>query len=573
MISIFEAVKDILLQISAASSFVFLFQWRLEQSQWTRRDGKLPDDQTVLILGCALSMLFCSILSTALFGVTYLNLAILPTIIGVLYGNKRSGVILAALFLQCIILFSQPSGVSTMLLNSGIIVYPLLFGLASRFKKGTVIEKMCMLWMVLLPYLFFIALVPILEGHDLYENQTGKALIITVYLFSTIALGGILIYSIEMAWSKLHLKMQMEGISLKFQWESDKLQQIANVVPLSILSLDESGIITGLNDSMVDLLRRHDPQITKGDILERPISHYLNKFADQQFVQQLWDCVRSKKRRLVKISYDSRSYHIFTAPLLQGSPGLLRGMVLVVQDTTEEEKMRIELDNVERLTLVGQMAAGITHEIRNPMAVVRGFLQLMREKSSSDLHSYYQIVMEELDRANSIINDFLSLAQSRISFKEKVLLHDIIEDLSPLLWADANLRGQSIELKLDPSLPLLQLNVREMKQLILNLGRNGMEAMGSKGVLTLETRSTLERVELIVSDTGSGISDIQKENLFVPFFTTKSQGTGLGLSLCLSIVERHNGSITVQSQEGMGTEFTVSFPCGLEEAPALAIAE
>jgi signal transduction histidine kinase len=233
---------------------------------------------------------------------------------------------------------------------------------------------------------------------------------------------------------------------------------------------------------------------------------------------------------------------------------------MIIQDLTEEEKIRSELDNVERLTLVGQMAAGITHEIRNPMAVVRGFLQLMREKSPEDMHSYYHIVMEELDRANSIINDFLSLAQSRVSDKETVQLHLIIEELAPLIWADANLRGQSVELKLNPSLPLLLLNVREIKQLILNLARNGMEAMDAKGVLTLETHAYEDTAQLIIRDTGSGISKSQLEQLFVPFFTTKSQGTGLGLSLCLSIAERHDGTITVDSEEGSGTSITVSFP-------------
>lgn len=146
-----------------------------------------------------------------------------------------------------------------------------------------------------------------------------------------------------------------------------------------------------------------------------------------------------------------------------------------------------------------------------------------------------------------------------------MLLHHIIEEVSPLLWADANLRGQSVELKLSPSLHELELNVREIKQLILNLGRNGMEAMGPKGVLTLETRSTHDKVELIVTDSGVGMSESQREKLFLPFFTTKIQGTGLGLSLCLSIVERHNGKINVESVEGEGTVFTISFPLDKEE--------
>nr|WP_274528472.1 ATP-binding protein [Paenibacillus piscarius] len=206
------------------------------------------------------------------------------------------------------------------------------------------------------------------------------------------------------------------------------------------------------------------------------------------------------------------------------------------------------------------MAAGITHEIRNPMAVVRGFLQLMREKSPEDLHSYYHIVMEELDRANSIINDFLSLAQTRESDKEPVELHLVIEELVPLIWADANLRGQSIELKLGTSMPLLQLNVREIKQLILNLARNAMEAMDAKGVLTLETRELEDTVQLIIRDTGSGIPQSQLQQLFSPFFTTKNHGTGLGLPLCLSIAERHSGTIRVESEVGAGTAMIVVFP-------------
>ncbi len=327
------------------------------------------------------------------------------------------------------------------------------------------------------------------------------------------------------------------------------------------MSLDDNGIVTDLNEHMLGMIRVHSPNVRREDIIGEPVRSFYTGAVDLQAYIRVRDNIRHKRRSSERMIYESRIYHVYSAPLLHQFSGLTGGVVLIVQDVTDEEKMRTELHNVERLTLVGQMAAGITHEIRNPMAVVRGFLQLMKEKSPNELDSYYQIVMEELDRANSIIDDFLSLAQNRISDKEQVFLHHIIEELSPLLWADANLRGQSVELKLSPSSHLLELNVREMKQLILNLGRNAMEAMGPKGVLTLETSSTQDKVEFIVRDTGAGISKSQIEKLFVPFFTTKSQGTGLGLSLCLSIVERHNGTIKVDSVEGEGTVFTVSFPC------------
>lgn len=573
MIPIFEAVKDILLQVAASSVFLFLFQWRLEQSYIVRRDDDYPDDQSILALCCALSVVLCSILSTSLFGTTYLNLAILPAFIGILYGSYLSGFGIALLFLFCNILFSQPSSFTALLLNSGVLIYPLLFGMAPSFKKGTVIEKIGMLWMALFPCMLFLAVVPILDGATLYDSHSAKALLVTTYLFFTIALGGVLVYFVETFWDKLQIKVQMEGNSRMFRVESDKLQQITNVVPLSIMSLDDKGNVAGLNELMLELIRNYDSSLMKSDLLNRPCTDFLNKLEDEEVKEQLLNSIHYKQRAFAKITCETRSYHIYTAPLIPKGSERSEGMVVVVQDITQEENMRSELNHVERLTLVGQMAAGITHEIRNPMAVVRGFLQLMREKSPDDLHSYYQIVMEELDRANSIINDFLSLAQSRTSSKEKVQLHDIIEDLSPLLWADANLRGQSVELKLSSSLPLLHLNVREIKQLILNLGRNGMEAMEAKGVLTLETHTYCDKVELIIRDTGSGMSEAQQQKLFAPFYTTKSHGTGLGLPLCLNIVERHFGKITVNSREGAGTEFTISFPCVQEESPMLAIAE
>lgn len=567
------------MQISAASSFLFLFQWWLDQSHITRRNSKFPDDSSFLIISCGLSLTLCSFLSTSLFGITYLNLGILPAFIGILYGSFRSGIGLALLLLLFNILFSKPSGLSPLLLNSSILLYPLLFGISGAFKKGTVMEKICLLWMVLLPSMLFVSLVPILSGQDADEQHfgpsagTADALLLTFYIFLAILLGAVFIYFIEMAWDRQHIKKQMKDYTERFKWESEKLQQITNVLPLSIMSLDENGAVTGINDFMLETLRRVYPELNRSNILAQPLCQFFRGDIDDRAFNRLAESIRNRERISERITFQSGTYHIFTAPLTPKFPHLPGGIILIVQDMTEEEKIRSELYNVERLTLVGQMAAGITHEIRNPMAVVRGFLQLMREKSTPELESYFQIVMEELDRANSIINDFLSLAQSRTSHKERVLLHDIIDDLSPLLWADANLRGQTVELKLSPALPLLDLNVREMKQLILNLGRNGMEAMGEKGTLTLETRRVQDHVELIIRDTGCGMSESQREKLFVPFFTTKSQGTGLGLSLCLSIVERHHGSISVDSEEGKGTVFTISLPTGREEKAGYAIAE
>ena len=547
------------MQISAACTFLFLFQWRLDQGHLTRRNRKFPDDQTFLMICCGLGITLCMALSTTMFDVIYLNLAILPAYIGILYGNFRSSAYLALYFLFCTALFSVPSGMDNLVLNSGVLLYPLLFGMARPFKKAALIQKIGILWGALFPSMLFIVVLPKMYGRSIYDIHSTEAVLAGGYLVTAAILGGLFIAYIETAWDRLQVKERMKGISERFLWESEKLQQITNVVPLNIMSFDDNGYVTELNEYMLNLIQYHYPHLTKEIILSQPADQVFAASMDPATYERLRGIVLNKQRTNAKIRLNSMTYHVFTAPL-QHDSGIPGGIVMIIQDLTEEEKIRSELDNVERLTLVGQMAAGITHEIRNPMAVVRGFLQLMREKSPEDMHSYYHIVMEELDRANSIINDFLSLAQSRVSDKETVQLHLIIEELAPLIWADANLRGQSVELKLNPSLPLLLLNVREIKQLILNLARNGMEAMDAKGVLTLETHAYEDTAQLIIRDTGSGISKSQLEQLFVPFFTTKSQGTGLGLSLCLSIAERHDGTITVDSEEGSGTSITVSFP-------------
>lgn len=367
-----------------------------------------------------------------------------------------------------------------MVVNIGVLMFPLLFGFVRPFKKGKIIQKIGVLWAVLAPSMLFIVLVPKMKGRNIYETLSADTLLVTLYLFITIMLGGLFIFCIETAWDKLQIKEQMKGISEKFKLESEKLQQITDAVQLNIMSMDDSGYVTELNEFMLKLIHRHYPELTRETIMSQPAGQLFRKYIDEQTYSRLENIVRSKQRTNAKITCATSTYQIYTEPLPQDS-GIPGGIVMIVKDLTEEAKLRSELDNVERLTLVGQMAAGITHEIRNPMAVVRGFLQLMREKSPGELDSYYQIVMDELDRANAIINDFLSLAQTRVSDKEMVQLHLIVEELSPLIWADANLRGQSIELRLNPSLLLLMLNVREIKQLVLNLARNGMEAMDPKG--------------------------------------------------------------------------------------------
>lgn len=548
-----------------AGSFAFLFPLTLDKYVRTlRRKKKLGSTgfEFVIIISSALSILLCSVFSTTLLQLIPLNLGILPLFIGMLYGGYKSGLPLAGLYLLCDFYFNEKWSFSGLFLHTGLLFYPLLVWMSPGFRKGTLTDKVNKLWMCLLPAMLLVTASPIIEDPALNLSNAGPLLLIMFYIMVSVFVGGALIYVIEFALEKLLLKEQIKGISEKYLREEEKLQQVMDVAPLCMVSVDTDGNVTSINEMMMNLFKNRMPELNKNDILGRPLGSFVDITEKDYISYRIAQALKGVKMNNELIRIGSQIHYTSTSPLTNTFTGEILGAVLVIQDITELERLRSELGNVERLSLVGQMAASITHEIRNPMAVVRGFLQLMKEKSPESLDHYYRIVMEELDRANGIINDFLSLAQNRISEKEQWHLHQIINDLSPLLWADANLRGQTIELVLDENVPKLNLNAKEIKQMLLNLARNGMEAMEEKGKLSIQTRLKKKEqiVELIIRDTGVGMSKSRQERLFEPFFTTKAKGTGLGLALCLSIVERHGGKIMVESEEGQGTTFVIQLP-------------
>lgn len=229
-----------------------------------------------------------------------------------------------------------------------------------------------------------------------------------------------------------------------------------------------------------------------------------------------------------------------------------------INDITEVKKVEKEMAKLDRLNLVGQMAAGIGHEVRNPMTTVRGFLQLISSKKESTKYkNYYDLMIDELDRANSIITEFLSLAKHKPDNLQNNNLNKIIKNIYPLIEAEARRQDKFFSLDLD-EIPEALLNENEIRQLVLNLVHNGLEAMSTGGKLTIKTSIDLNEVVLSVSDEGPGIDPEVLEKIGTPFFTTKCNGTGLGLAVCYSIVKRHNAIVNITTSP-KGTTFHVRF--------------
>lgn len=252
-----------------------------------------------------------------------------------------------------------------------------------------------------------------------------------------------------------------------------------------------------------------------------------------------------------------RSFQIHAAPEF-GPDCAVKSILAIARDITEHKQLERDMARLERMNLIGEMAASISHEVRNPMTTVRGFMQLFKgKKEFAGYSEYLDLMIEELDRANGIITEFLSLAKNRAVELKLANLNDIIRSLYPLLQADVLRRGQELSLELDNVSNLL-VDEKDIRQLILNLVRNAMEAMESGGQVQIQTVQSGGEVILVVKDQGKGIPLDVIEQLGTPFFTTKEKGTGLGLSVCYRIADRHQAKINFETSD-TGTQVFVRF--------------
>jgi signal transduction histidine kinase len=217
---------------------------------------------------------------------------------------------------------------------------------------------------------------------------------------------------------------------------------------------------------------------------------------------------------------------------------------------------------LDRLNIIGEMAASIAHEVRNPMTTVRGFLQYLGNKEQfKDSKEHFTLMIDELDRANHIITEFLSLAKNKTMNFQNTNLNKVITEILPLIQADALRYSCQVETSLDV-IPIIVLDENSIRQLILNIVRNAIEAMPQGGTISISTVYWEQKVLLFIKDQGIGIPSELLDELGTPFVTTKESGTGLGLAVCYRIAQRHGATISVESKPRQGTIFTIGFKQG-----------
>jgi len=327
-------------------------------------------------------------------------------------------------------------------------------------------------------------------------------------------------------------------------------------VMMAILSMKDNRFIE-VNQTYIDQM---------GYTREETIGHTLMEldiWADSHTISQCINKLEKAQGKFDNLECDIRSQSgkiitvLASIDLIELNNEKCR--LIVLQNITEKKLIEANLARMDRLNLVGEMAASIGHELRNPMTTIRGFLQMLKAwEGPQEWREYSDLIIEELDRANAIITEFLSLAKNKAVTLKEAALTEVVDVMLPLIRSNCLARDMDVVIEHHETSRVL-LDEHEIRQLLLNFSRNALDAMSPGGILTIRTYQEYNDVVLSIQDQGSGIKEEIMDKLGTPFVTTKEDGTGLGLAVCYSIAERHNAVINVKTGP-YGTNFMVRFP-------------
>ncbi|HWQ71347.1 MAG TPA: ATP-binding protein [Desulfitobacteriaceae bacterium] len=364
----------------------------------------------------------------------------------------------------------------------------------------------------------------------------------------------------ELETNQLDLEAKCQALqeSLEDLEESrNRYATLYDFAPVGYVTFDYQGCIQEMNLTCASLIG-----VERAQLIGMPMFVFVAKNDLKLFLEHMRRCKRTDEKVITELNLTTKNGANVQVQLLsvpyKNVDDCRTLYKTVITDISERKYYEKELARLDLLNLVGEMAASIGHEVRNPMTTVRGFLQLYRKNDSfMQYKESFDLMIDELDRANSIITEFLSLAKNKVVNLKFQNLNTILLNLSPLIQADALGSDKSIDLQMG-EIPKLLLDEKEIRQLILNLVRNGLEAMSSGGSLAIRTYRDGKDVVLSVQDQGKGIAHDILEKIGTPFFTTKESGTGLGLAVCYGIANRHNAVIKIETGP-KGTTFLVRF--------------
>jgi len=368
--------------------------------------------------------------------------------------------------------------------------------------------------------------------------------------------------------SKTELSKRNRQLESVFNFHKAIIQHI-NV---GLITLDLTGQITFLNKSTVDLLG-----YSVADLEEKNISEILDK-TDADSVSLILDPpIREKEIFIIHRSGEKIPVSISSASLIDDENDH-EGIILILNDITEVYNLKKQMERMDRLAMLGELSTGIAHEIRNPLAGIKANAQVLADihEGNQDISDYTDRIVREIDRANKLLKEFFKFAKpSKPKLKNndiEMIIDSVYLLLSPVL------REHNISFKSNFSnlIPQVLVDADQIEQVILNLFLNAIDALKNserKRILTIETDTdnrklidksgktySKEMVRIRISDNGTGIEDPVLEKIFNPFFTTKTEGVGLGLSISSRLIEENSGTLDVESKMNDYTTFILLIP-------------
>jgi len=334
---------------------------------------------------------------------------------------------------------------------------------------------------------------------------------------------------------------------------------VVDNMPIGLLALDDTQKITSLN-------------YVAGAVLNLASNDVIGKDAGQVLPTELWNLLNSPdlEKGIVEKEIDCTIRNGKIIPLEVGATLLhddnetFLGYVLLFKDLSEVRSLRKEIARSQRLASVGRLAAGVSHEIRNPLSSIKGFATYFKERYHNipeDQH-ISSLLIQEVDRLNRVVGQLHEFARPVTISKKSIQIKPFLENSLKLVERQASEAGINIQTSLTPEIDNVLIDPDRISQVLLNLYLNALEAMESGGNLsvTLSQNAEKQGIEIRVTDSGKGISKDDLAHIFDPYFTTKASGTGLGLAIVHNIIEAHKGELNVKSQTGQGTTFSIVLP-------------